>query len=64
MTTKCYRCGKAGPIAEDQTDAAADELACDTRGLVRWHEYVCGECLDAAEDERRQSTRQHPATGE
>jgi hypothetical protein len=51
MTTKtCAKCGKQGPVAEDETDAGWDEMACDTRGLVARNEYVCGECLERAED--------------
>lgn len=46
----CAKCGKACSVAQDQTDPASDELALDSRGLVARSEYVCGECLDAAED--------------
>lgn len=46
----CAKCGKAGQIADDETDPGHDELACDTLGVVEVNEYVCGECLDAAED--------------
>ena len=45
----CNNCGKSGPVAEDETDAGPDEMACDSRGLVCPNLYVCGECLDAAE---------------
>lgn len=55
MTHKCAQCGKVGPLAEDQTDPAADELACDTRRLVAPNEYVCGECLEQAEDTAQSS---------
>lgn len=47
---ECAVCGKVGKVAEDQTDPAADELACDTLGVAAWNEWVCGECLEAAED--------------
>jgi len=54
MTTKtCAKCGKRGPVAEDETDAGWDEMAYDTRGLVARNGYVCGECLERAEDEGR-----------
>jgi len=47
---ECVCCGKCGPVAADETDAGDDELALDARGVVRRNEYVCGECLTAAED--------------
>src|SRR5690606_10492890 len=33
------------------TDPMADEITVDARGLVRPGAYVCGACLDAAEDD-------------
>ncbi len=53
MTRTCYCCDKSAPVADDQTDAGPDELAIDSRGLCAANEYVCGECLDAAEDAAR-----------
>ena len=46
----CAACGKLCPVAEDETGPADDEVACDVRGLVVLGEYVCGECLNDAED--------------
>jgi hypothetical protein len=47
----CHVCGKAGPVAEDQTEADTDELAVDTRLLTcTIPDWACGECLKAAED--------------
>lgn len=57
MTTNaCKCCGKTAPIADDQTDPGMDELAVDSRGLVARNEYVCGECLEAAEDAAADTT--------
>jgi hypothetical protein len=53
MTMTCVKCGKQGVAADDQTDPASDELALDSRGLVARNEYVCGQCLERAEDEAR-----------
>jgi len=50
ITKECSNCGKRGMIAEDETDPGQDELALDARGVVSANEYVCGECLEAAED--------------
>ena len=47
----CAECGKSGSVATDQTDPGSDEMAIDSRGLVKRNEYVCGECLDAAQDD-------------
>lgn len=49
---ECVNCGKRCRIAEDQTDPGWDEVAVDTRRLVCRHipEYVCGQCLEEAED--------------
>ena len=46
----CARCGKSGPVADDQTDPKGFELALDSLGLVARNEYACGECLEAAEE--------------
>jgi hypothetical protein len=48
----CAACGKTGPVADDQTDPGQDELALDARGIVAPDQYVCGACLEAAEDAR------------
>lgn len=48
----CYACGKVGNVARDQTAPPEDEMAVDARLLVCRYtpEWVCGECLDRAED--------------
>lgn len=49
--TLCSICHRHLPIAVDETAPTADELTVDARGVVRPGAYVCGACLDAAEDE-------------
>jgi len=50
--TLCSICHRDLPIAVDETDPTTDELTVDARGVIRPGAYVCGACLDAAEDER------------
>ena len=40
-------------MAEDQTDPRRDEITLDARGVLRRDQYLCGECMDAAEDSQR-----------
>lgn len=47
---KCYQCHKVGRVADDETGPGQHEMAVDSRGLVAMYEYVCGECLEEAED--------------
>lgn len=56
MNKTCANCGKRGQIAEDETDAGIDELALDSLGLVCRNYYVCGECLEAAEDAKEMAS--------
>lgn len=48
--TLCSICHRDLPIAVDETAPTTDELTVDARGVVRPGAYVCGACLDAAED--------------
>lgn len=48
--TLCSICHRHLPLAVDETAPTADELTVDARGVVRPGAYVCGACLDAAED--------------
>ena len=57
----CAKCGNTGPVAGDQTDAGPDELALDSRGLVAANRYVCGACLEAAEDVQAGRDRLSPS---
>ena len=49
--TRCSVCHRHLSVAIDETDPTADELTVDARGVIRLGAYVCGACLDAAEDE-------------
>lgn len=48
--TRCSICHRHLPIAVDETAPTADELTVDVAGVIRPGAYVCGACLDAAED--------------
>src|SRR5690606_29915898 len=48
--TRCSICRRDLPIAVDETDPTTDELTVDAAGVIRPGAYVCGACLDAAED--------------
>ncbi len=53
---ECCHCGKTGPIADDQTDPSADEMALDTKGVIcpiGQPDYICGECMETAQDAAR-----------
>lgn len=53
MTThKCHACGAVYPEAEDQTDPTDRETAIDSIGYVARNQWVCGGCLDEAEQAR------------
>jgi hypothetical protein len=49
-TRTCAGCGRALPVAADQTDPGLDECGIDSRGLVAANEYVCGACQESAWD--------------
>jgi hypothetical protein len=49
-TKPCAGCGRRGLVADDQTDPSPSELVIDSRGLVARNEYICGACLEEAED--------------
>lgn len=57
--TRCSICRRHLPLAIDETDPTADELAVDARGVVRPGAYVCGACLDAAEDELAEASSRY-----
>lgn len=48
--TLCSICHRHLPIAVDETAPTSDELTVDVAGVIRPGAYVCGACLDAAED--------------